>query len=122
MLQIWVICLAESLVYSSQKTLEELGDKVSNEEKAKVETEIENVKKALETNNTETIKEATEKLTQVFYQISEQLYKQNAAQNGAAGDTTGDAGNAGNDGNVYDADYKVEEKPAKVKKESKKDE
>jgi len=100
---------AESLIYSSQKTLDDLGDKISGEEKAKVEAEIENVKKALETNNTETIKDATEKLTQVFYQISEQLYKANAsaAQGGA------DAGNAEdsapNDGNVYDADYKVED-------------
>ncbi len=103
---------AESLVYSSQKTLEEVGDKISNEEKAKVETEIENVKKALETNNTETIKEATDKLTQVFYQLSEQLYKNNSSAQGAEGtETTGDAGaNAGtNDGTVYDADYKVED-------------
>ena len=97
---------AESLVYSSQKTLDELGDKISGEEKAKVETEIDNVKKALETNNTETIKEATEKLTQVFYQISEQLYKANA-QNGATGAEY--TANAGNDGTVYDADYKVED-------------
>jgi len=100
---------AESLVYSSQKTLDELGDKISGEEKAKVEAEIENVKKALETNNVDTIKEATEKLTTVFYQISEQLYKQNAANaaqgaTGAEGQNDGDA----NNGNVYDADYKVE--------------
>ncbi len=99
---------AESLVYSSQKTLEEVGDKISNEEKAKVEAEIENVKKALETNNTETIKEATEKLTQVFYQISEQLYKNNAAA-GAEGTAEPNGEAAGSDGNVYDADYKVEE-------------
>ena len=99
---------AESLVYSSQKTLEEVGDKISNEEKAKVEAEIENVKKALETNNTETIKEATEKLTQVFYQISEQLYKNNAAA-GAEGTAEPNGETAGSDGNVYDADYKVEE-------------
>ena len=102
---------AESLVYSSQKTLDELGDKISGEEKAKVETEIDNVKKALETNNTETIKEATEKLTQVFYQISEQLYKANA-QNGAtagAENTESNANNGGNNGTVYDADYKVED-------------
>ena len=102
---------AESLVYSSQKTLDELGDKISGEEKAKVETEIDNVKKALETNNTETIKEATEKLTQVFYQISEQLYKANA-QNGAtagAESTEANANNGGNNGTVYDADYKVED-------------
>ena len=94
---------AESLVYSSQKTLDELGDKVSGEEKAKIEAEIENVKKALETNNTETIKEATEKLTSVFYQMSEQLYKQNAANQGANANAEGAA-----DGNVYDADYNVE--------------
>ena len=102
---------AESLVYSSQKTLDELGDKLSGEEKAKVETEIENVKKALETNNTETIKEATEKLTQAFYQISEKLYKANAAAQGAAGAEGAEANteNNANNGNVYDADYKVED-------------
>ena len=60
------------------------------------------MKKALETNNTEEIKQATEKLTTVFYQISEQLYKQNAEAQGAA-----NAGTA-QDGNIYDADYKVE--------------
>ena len=99
---------AESLVYSSEKTLEEVGDKISAEEKAKVQTEIDNVKKALETNNTETIKDATEKLTTVFYQVSEQLYKQNAAAAGTEGQNAGAEG-ATNDGNVYDADYKVED-------------
>ena len=99
---------AESLVYSSEKTLEEVGDKISAEEKAKVQTEIDNVKKALETNNTETIKDATEKLTTVFYQVSEQLCKQNAAAAGTEGQNAGAEG-ATNDGNVYDADYKVED-------------
>ena len=58
---------AESLVYNSQKTIDELGDKISGEEKAKVETEIENVKKALEGTDVENIKTATEKLTTAFY-------------------------------------------------------
>ena len=49
---------AESLVYNSEKTLKELGDKVSGEEKAKVENEIANVKKALEGTDTENIKQA----------------------------------------------------------------
>ena len=105
---------AESLIYNSEKTLKDLGDKVSGEEKAKIETEIENTKKALETNNTESIKEATEKLTKVFYEMSEQLYK-NGNPNGtedpnatATGDTNTDNNN-GNDGTVYDADYKVED-------------
>ena len=108
---------AESLVYNSEKTLNDLGDKISGEEKAKVETEIENTKKALETNDTEKIKEATEKLTKVFYDMSEQLYK-NANPNGAAGvdpnaatgtDNGSDSNNGGDNGNVYDADYKVED-------------
>ena len=93
---------AESLVYSSQKTLDELGDKINGEEKAKVETEIENVKKALDGNDTASIKEATEKLTSVFYEISEKLYKQNAGAANPEGPTVGE------DGNVHDAEYKVE--------------
>lgn len=102
---------AESLIYNSEKTLTDLGDKISGEEKAKVETEIENTKKALETNDTEKIKEATEKLTKVFYEMSEKLYKA-ANPNGATGaEETGANGaeQANNDGNVYDADYKVED-------------
>ena len=104
---------AESLVYNSQKTLDDLGDKISGEEKAKVETEIENTKKALETNNVETIKDATDKLTKVFYEISEKLYSQanaNGANQNAAGANAGTEGpKTDANGNVYDADYKVED-------------
>ena len=103
---------AESLVYNSEKTLKDLGDKVSSEEKAKVETEIENVKKALEGTDVENIKQATEKLTTVFYEISEKLYSQ-ANQNAAGVNPEGGAENTAEgqstDGNVYDADYNVEE-------------
>ncbi len=102
---------AESLVYNSQKTLEELGDKVSGEEKAKVETEIENVRKALEGTNIDAIKESTEKLTKVFYDLSEKLYSAQAAQNAentTTAETTTDSGEA-KEGTVYDADYKVED-------------
>ena len=102
---------AESLVYNSEKTLEELGDKVSGEEKAKVEEEVSNVKKALETNNTETIKDATDKLTKVFYALSEKLYGEKAAAAGAEGNANSEeAGSTTTDenGNVYNADYEVE--------------
>ena len=106
---------AESLIYNSEKTLKDLGDKVSGEEKAKVETEIENTRKALDSNNTDSIKEATEKLTKVFYEMSEQLYK-NGNPNGTTDSNTTSAtdeastdNNVGNDGTVYDADYKVED-------------
>ena len=97
---------AESLVYNSQKTLDELGDKVSGEEKAKVESEIENVKKSLEGVNVEAIKDATEKLTKVFYELSEKLYSAQAA----AAQTEGAADESeAKEGTVYDAEYKVED-------------
>jgi len=100
---------AESLVYNSQKTIDELGDKISGEEKAKVETEIENVKKALEGTDIENIKTATEKLTTAFYAVSEKLYSQAAAQNqGAEGTKPEGEPKVDENGNVYDADYKVE--------------
>ncbi|MBO5099774.1 MAG: Hsp70 family protein, partial [Treponema sp.] len=102
---------AESLVYNSEKTLNELGDKVSSEEKAKVEEEIANVRKALEGTDVEAIKQATEKLTTAFYAISEKLYSQaqQAAGANAGADANAQGPNVDENGNVYDADYKVEE-------------
>ena len=104
---------AESLVYNCQKTITDLGDKISGEEKAKAETEMENVKKALEGTDVEAIKSATEKLTQVFYSISEKVYSQAQGAANAAGANNGDTNNAephtDSNGNVYDADYKVDE-------------
>jgi len=114
---------ADSLVYNTEKTLKDLGDKIGSEEKAKVEAELENVKKALEGTDTAAIKDATEKLTQEFYKISEKLYS-NVNPNAAYGATAGAEANnqstygakaraedntqATNDGTVYDTDYKVE--------------
>lgn len=105
---------AESLVYNCQKTVDELGDKISSEEKAKAETEISNVKKALEGSDVEAIKAATEKLTTVFYSISEKLYSQTAGAKAGAdanGANTGEAEGPKTDenGNVYNAEYKVDE-------------
>ena len=104
---------AESLVYNCEKTLTDLGDKISGEEKAKVETEIDNVKKALEGTDIENIKQSTEKLTKEFYAISEKLYSQANQAGNQAGTDGNNAGQTGaesnNNGNVYDADYKVED-------------
>ena len=97
---------AESLVYNCEKTMTELGDKISGEEKAKVETEVDSVKKALEGTDTEAIKQATEKLTQVFYELSEKLYKQANPNAGADDNQSGPTQDE--NGNVYDADYNVE--------------
>mgnify|MGYP003372964637 CR=1 FL=1 len=101
---------ASSLIYNCEKTLSELGDKISSEEKAKVETEIENLKKVKDSDDIEAIKAATEKLTTTFYSVSEKLYSQ-AQQAQEANPGAGAEGNVNTDenGNVYNADYKVED-------------
>ena len=75
---------AESIIFQSEKTLNELGDKVTAEEKAPVTEKIEALRKALSGGNTEEIKKGTEELEKAFYAISEKLYQQQA-QNGAQG-------------------------------------
>ncbi len=93
---------ADSIVYQTEKTLKELEGKVSDDEKAKVEEKLDELKKALEGDNIEEIKTKTEELTQEFYQISQKMYEQTQGQGPEAG---GDAGGADDD--VVDADYEV---------------
>lgn len=99
---------ADQLVYSVEKTIKELGDKVDAGEIQKAEQAKEKVKKALEGDNLEAIKAASDELTQVVQQLSVKLYEQaSQAQQGAAGASAGaDAGSAKKD-NVVDADYEV---------------
>ena len=99
---------ADSLIYNTEKTLKELDGKISDEEKSKVEVEVANVRKALEGTDTEAIKAASEKLTTVFYEISQKLYSE--AQ--AAADqqnATSDSASSETENVVHDADYKVED-------------
>ncbi len=98
---------ADSLVYNTEKTLKELDGKVSDEEKSKVESELANLKKTLEGTDTAAIKSATEKLTQVFYDLTSKLYSQANQQAGATNNTQQTTDNQ--DNVVHDADYKVED-------------
>ena len=92
---------ADSLIYATEKTLKDLGDKVDGAEKQKVEDAVAELKKAVEGGNTEEIKSKTEALKQASYKIAEEVYKQQGASGaqGAAGANPGsDAGaNAGGD-------------------------
>ncbi len=104
---------AESIVYQSEKTLNEIGDKVSEEEKAPVKAEIEKVKEALKGTDTEAIKAATDSLQQAFYKVSEKLYQQANPQGANPQDFAGGAQGAQQQGNpqggadnVYEADYR----------------
>ena len=107
---------ADQVVYQTEKTLNELGDKVSAEDKAKVEAKLEEVKKIKDGEDLEAIKKAMDELTQEFYAVSSKIYA-DANANGAAGagfDPNNMGGNPGagsapHDDNVVDADFKVDE-------------
>ena len=103
---------ADSLVYQTERTVKEMGDKLSAEDTAKINAEVENTKKALEGNDTEAIKAASEKLTNVSYEVFGKIYQQQAAAQqaqGAAGNGASGADQSSNEGGekVYDADYEV---------------
>ncbi|MBR3280515.1 MAG: molecular chaperone DnaK [Clostridia bacterium] len=102
---------ADSLIYNTEKTMRDLGDKLTADDKAGAEKEIENLKKVMEGDDIEAIKTGIENLKQASYKIAEKVY---AAQ-GAAGAGSQDAGAAqdqgattNDDGTVNGTDYKVE--------------
>ena len=76
---------ADSLVYQTEKTLKELGEKIPPAEKASIEDAVAAVKRALESGDTDEIKAKTEALKQVSMKMGEELYKQNQATGGATG-------------------------------------
>lgn len=99
---------ADQLVYTVEKTIKDLGDKADAGEVAKAEEAKEKVKKALEGENLDEIKSATEELTQIVQQLSVKLYEQAAQAQGAPGaEGAADAGSAPKKDNVVDADYEV---------------
>ncbi len=80
---------AESLIFQTEKTLAELGDKVTEEEKAPINEKLEALKNVVNSGNTEQIKTASEELSKAFYAISEKLYQQAQAAGGAEGAPNG---------------------------------
>ena len=103
---------ADSMVYQAEKIIndKETGDKIDAEDRTKIEAEVNNVKEALKGTDIDAIKAASEKLTQVFYEISAKLYQQNPGAEGVDPNNFAQGQDAeGSNGaeNVYDADYKV---------------
>ncbi|MDR1117072.1 MAG: molecular chaperone DnaK [Oscillospiraceae bacterium] len=96
---------ADQMVYQSEKTLGEVGDKISGEEKDKLSALIESLKEALKGEDYALIASKNEELTKEFYAMSEKLY--NAAEHQAQGGGQEGAADQGPDETVYDADYKV---------------
>lgn len=98
---------ADSMIYSTEKTMKELGDKISAEDKSRVEAEIAAVKTALEGSNQDTIKNAVEKLTEVSYDVFGKIYQQNAQANAGESQSAGQDASGPSDDHVVDADYEV---------------
>ncbi|MCI8624408.1 MAG: molecular chaperone DnaK [Provencibacterium sp.] len=99
---------AEQLCYQCEKTVADLGDKISETEKGEVNQKIETLREALKGNDGEVIKTRSEELQKSFYELSEKLYKQAGPQPGAEGAEAGpgpDMGGSGDDGYV-DADFR----------------
>ncbi len=89
--------MADQTVYQTEKTLSELGDKISEEEKQTIQTAVDKLKEVNKGTDVAAIKEATEEVQKAFYAVSEKLYK-NAAPQGEA---------QPGDDNVVDADYET---------------
>jgi molecular chaperone DnaK len=86
---------ADSLVYQTEKSMKELGDKISGADKQAIDDALAALKKAIEGNNTDDIKAKTEALKNASYKIAEEIYKQQGAQGAAAGAQPGAEGAAG---------------------------
>ena len=107
---------ADQLAYQTEKQLEELGDKISADDKAKITAKLDALKAVKDGEDLEAIKKATEELTQEFYAISSKMYADAQGAAGAQGagfDPNNMGGNANNgaahDDNVIDADFEVKE-------------
>lgn len=102
---------AEGMLFETEKQMNELGDKVTADEKSKVDAAREDLKKAVEANDVEDIKAKIEALTQAFYPISSRIYQeaqQAQASTAGSGEQAQDsAQSAGPNGNTVDADYEV---------------
>ena len=104
---------AEQTVYQTEKTLQELGDKVSAEDKQNIESKVNALKEVKDGADLEAIKKAMDELNQAFYAVSSKMYQQNGEAQGQGFDPNnmGGAGQeqAPHDDNVVDADFEVQD-------------
>ncbi len=118
---------ADSLAYSAEKSLKDLGDQVEPEKAEEINKAIEELREASKGEDLDRIKETTEKMNNYMHELSTKLYEQAKAREGeaaAAGETGEDKGESSEDENVVDADYDVqdEEGSAEDKSEESKEE
>ncbi len=96
---------ADSLIYSTEKSLKEYGDKVSATEKTAIESAVKDLKEAMEKEDAELIKTKTESLTQAAMKLGEAIYKAQQETAGGSSNTPPESGEEGGDGKVVDAEF-----------------
>jgi molecular chaperone DnaK len=97
--------MADSLIYSTEKSIQEAGDKLDESTKSDINKAIEDLKKAMETENTEEIKQLTDALTQASHKLAESMYAQASAQAQEGAEGAEPAGDSEKDDDVVDADF-----------------
>ena len=97
---------AENLCYSVEKLINESGDKIDAADKDSLNAKVASLKEAMNSNNVETIKSEMDALQKVMYEVSTKLYQQANPQGAPNTDPNVGTNPQGNDGNVYEADYK----------------
>ncbi len=124
--EVEIINQADSLAYATEKSLKDYGDKVSQQERADIESKLNDLKTAIKDKNTTRVKSAMEDLTKVSHKLAEEIYKQASAKRqqeqdakGAADQESSGSGQAAGEGNeeskkkkdddVIDAEYKEED-------------
>lgn len=123
--EIETINQADNLVYATEKSLKDYGDKVSQSERADIEAKVNDLKTAIKDKNTDRIKKGMDELTKVSHKLAEEIYKQAAAkqqkpEGGAGGpqgpgegadkSAAGGPASAGKEEDIIDAEYKEEDK------------
>ncbi|MCR4426327.1 MAG: molecular chaperone DnaK [Firmicutes bacterium] len=98
---------ADTLVYQTEKTLRDMSDKISPEDRSKVEAELEKLKKAIKENDTASLARFMDELRQASYRMSEELYKRSAGADAGHEPRAAKEQGAGNDEEVIDADFKT---------------
>ncbi len=96
---------ADQMVYQAEKTVSELGDKITEDEKNSINTACEALKEALKGTDVEAIKTKQDELQKAVFAVSERVYKEAAAAGQAAGNDANGGQGAPADDNVYEADY-----------------
>ena len=130
--QVEVVNQADTLIYATEKSLKEFGDKVSQQERADIESRVNDLKQAMKDKNTDSVKRGMEELTKVSHKLAEEIYKKTQAkgqaeagagagqgqdqQQGPQGEQAGEDGSAGKKDDVIDAEFTSEDDSKKGKK------